>query len=170
MSTLSYLGSRISPNQLETREGYLIALNVPICRTGYQEYLGSELENHPDFDESWGIQSDDVVKVYRPLDEVTSPATMASFEGKSVVDEHPTGSDAPNGLVTVDNEGDLTRGHAQHVRVGQPIDEGENAEKSRSLADLRIKDPDLTSKGELRHSRRLVWRTHIGCSVTLTGN
>ena len=40
---LAYYGYTISPNQLETGEGFLICRNVPIARTGEQEYLGREL-------------------------------------------------------------------------------------------------------------------------------
>lgn len=40
---LAYYGYTISPNQIETGEGFLICKNVPIARTGTQDYLGSEL-------------------------------------------------------------------------------------------------------------------------------
>ena len=40
---ISYYGYTISPNQIETGEGFLICRNVPIARTGDQEYLGSEI-------------------------------------------------------------------------------------------------------------------------------
>ena len=36
---LAYYGYTISPNQIETGEGFLIYKNVPIARTGTQEYL-----------------------------------------------------------------------------------------------------------------------------------
>ena len=36
---LSYYGYTISPNQIETGEGFLICRNVPIARTGTQEYM-----------------------------------------------------------------------------------------------------------------------------------
>ena len=62
-----------------------------------------------------------------------SPATMASFEGMPVTDDHP---DDPDG-VTAENAGYLQRGHAQDVRRGT----GENADLL--LADLIITDPVL---------------------------
>ena len=40
---LAYYGYTISPNQIETGEGFLICKNVPIARTGTQEYLGREM-------------------------------------------------------------------------------------------------------------------------------
>ena len=41
---ISYYGYTISPNQLETGDGFLICRNVPIARTGKQEYLGTEVD------------------------------------------------------------------------------------------------------------------------------
>ena len=69
---ITYYGYTISPNQLETGEGFLICRNVPIARTGTQDYLGTEV----------GKDTQDVVTVNRPEEEVFSPAAMASFEGK----------------------------------------------------------------------------------------
>jgi hypothetical protein len=40
---LAYYGYTISPNQIETGEGFLICRNVPIARTGSMDYLESEL-------------------------------------------------------------------------------------------------------------------------------
>ena len=80
MGKLAYYGYKISPNQLETDEGFLICRNVPIARTGDQQYLASEL----------GLDGDKVVTVHRPEEEVFSEATIASFEGKPVTDNHPS--------------------------------------------------------------------------------
>ena len=38
-----YYGNEISPNQIETAEGFLICKNVPIARTGMQEYTARDL-------------------------------------------------------------------------------------------------------------------------------
>ena len=117
----TYYGYTISPNQLETGEGFLICRNVPIARTGAQEYLGTEI----------GLDTADVVTVMRPEEEVFSPATLASFEGKPVTDEHP-----PD-LLDPDTAGQFARGHAQNVRKGT----GEYADYI--IADLHIQDADL---------------------------
>lgn len=114
----AYYGSRISPNMTETPEGYLVAHNVPVARTGYQEYLGREI----------GLDTDDRVKVYRDPDEVFSPKTMASFEGKSVTNDHP-----PVGL-DAENTRDYEMGHTTNVRRGT------GADSDLLLADLIIKD------------------------------
>ena len=78
---LAYYGYTISPNQMETVEGFLICRNVPIARTGEMEYLESELK--PDGSNS------KMVTVCRSPDEVFSEAALSSFEGKPVTDEHP---------------------------------------------------------------------------------
>jgi hypothetical protein len=118
---ITYYGYTISPNQLETDEGFLICRNVPIARTGEQDYLGSEL----------GLKTNDIVKVYRPEEEVFSDATIASFEGKPVTNDHPSE------LVDVETAGIYGKGHVQNVRRGV----GEW--KDYLVADLHIQDPDL---------------------------
>lgn len=144
MAKLSYFGTKISPRQMVSKQGYLVALDVPICRTGFQEYLGSELEGHPGYDPAWGLNPNERYQVLRPLEEVTSPATVASFEGNSVVDEHPDPTRYPGSLVTCENDAELSRGHGQNVRVG-----GEGSLESGEtplLADLHIKDIGLIRK------------------------
>ena len=126
---MQYFGTRLSDN-LSRREpeGYLICLNVPVARTGTQEYLPSELGLPP--------PDDRLIPVLRPAEEVFSPACMASFEGMPVTDDHPA---APEG-VTVDNSRYLEKGHVQNVRRGAP------PEEDLLLADLIIKDPRLIEK------------------------
>jgi uncharacterized protein len=71
-----------------TPEGFLV---VPgrLARTGVQDYAAYEL----------GMEGDAmrIVRLYRPPEEVFSPDSMASFEGKPVTVDHP------NEPVTVDN-------------------------------------------------------------------
>lgn len=120
---LAYYGYAISPNQIETAEGFLICRNVPIARTGDMEYLESELK--PDGD------SAKMVKVYRSPEEVFSEAALSSFEGKPVTDGHP-----PE-LLTPDTCTQYARGHAQNIRKGEGEWEGH------VLADLHIQDEGL---------------------------
>ena len=119
---MHYYGTRLSEN-LSRREpeGYLLCLNVPVARTGIQEYLPAEL----------GIAGSAPVPVYRPEEEVFSEATIASFEGMPVTNDHP-----PDG-VDVFNIRALQKGHAHNVRRGS----GE--ESDLLLADLIITDPAL---------------------------
>lgn len=118
---LAYYGTKLSPNQIETDEGFLICRNVPIARTGTMEYLARELGLRE--------ESERTVRVSRSEEEVFSDAAMASFEGKPVTDGHPTENVGP------ENFSAYARGHVQNVRR-----EGEYL-----VADLYINDALLSS-------------------------
>jgi hypothetical protein len=83
MPERSYYGDRISDNMIVTPEGYLICKNVPIGRTGWMDYLGSELPA------AFGEPPDKICQVYRSPEELFSEATIASFEFKPVTNNHP---------------------------------------------------------------------------------
>ena len=121
-----YFGTRLSENiSRREPEGYLICLNVPVARTGVQEYLPSELGlSGPD---------DHLIPVHRPESEVFAPACLASFEGMPVTDDHPSDPDGVNS----ENIRFLQRGHAHNIRRGAP------PEDDLLLADLIITDPRL---------------------------
>ena len=121
---VAYYGSSISPHIDRSPEGYLICRDVPINRTGVQDYLAGEL----------GLDGDPerVVKVYRLPEDVFAPAALASFEGKDVTDNHP-----PE-MLTAENQAAYSKGHLEHVRRV-----GDN-----TVADLFIKDPVLASQVE----------------------
>lgn len=121
---IQYYGYTISPNQIETGEGFLICRNVPIARTGEQEYLGREIGLS-------GEDSDRLITVRRPPEEVFSNAAMASFEGKPATNDHPPDLIGPDDVAVYE------KGHAQNVRKGS----GEWAEYI--LADLHIHDREL---------------------------
>lgn len=125
----AFYGNRISENITETPEGFLVCLGVPIARTGWQEYQRSEI----------GLDGDGDIRVFRDPDEVFSPATIASFEGKSVTHPHP-----PE-WVTQYNESAYGRGHAQNVRQGIRATRGDD-KSDLLLADLVIKDATLISQ------------------------
>ena len=62
---MQYYGTRLSENiSRREPEGYLLCLNVPVARTGTQEYLPEELGLPPD---------PEMIPVFRPEDEVFSP-------------------------------------------------------------------------------------------------
>lgn len=134
MSQICYYGDKISTNIAMTPEGFLVCRNVPIARTGYQQYLESEL-----FEDG---NPSEIINVFRSPNEVFSAATIASFEGKPVTDGHPDVD------VTPDNYKEFSKGHVQHVRVGR----GDDADKI--LADLYITDQDLID--EIRNGKRQV--------------
>lgn len=118
---ITYYGSQISPNKVETSEGFLICRNVPIARIGEQDYLARELQLSGD--------QDRIVKVNRYDVDVFDKAALASFEGKPVTDGHPADSVGP------ENFGSLAKGHIQNVR----------REGDRMVADLYINDASLIS-------------------------
>ena len=123
---LIYFGTRLSENiSRREPEGYLICLNVPVARTGVQEYLPSEL----------GLPGPDdhLIPVHRPESEVFAPACLASFEGMPVTDDHPSDPDGVNS----ENIRFLQRGHAHNIRRGAP------PEDDLLLADLIITVPRL---------------------------
>ncbi len=65
-----------------TDEGFLI-VPARIARTGIQEYLAMEM----------GLEDRnpmDIIKVYRPKEEVFSDASLSSFANKIVTDNHPS--------------------------------------------------------------------------------
>lgn len=104
----AFFGSKISPNMVKTPENFLICKNVPIARTGIQKYLGKEI--------GLDDRANDIIKVYRTEDEVFSPKTIASFEGKVFTDEHP--DDWVNPL----NFSSLAKGTITNVRRGNGKD------------------------------------------------
>lgn len=118
---IAYYGHPISPNQTETAEGFLICRNVPIARTGPQEYLARELQLDGD--------PDRLVTVQRYPEDVFEAAAMASFEGKPVTDGHPMENVGPENFAA------YSKGHVQNVRR-----DGEYI-----VADLYINDGALAS-------------------------
>lgn len=121
---IAYCGARISPHMTRTPEGYLICHDVPINRTGQQEYQAGELQLDGD--------PDRLVIVRRYPEDVFDPAALASFEGKDITQGHP-----PENL-TPENQAAYSKGHVENVRRM-----GDN-----TIADLYIKDPGLASDVE----------------------
>ncbi|MGM9572342.1 MAG: DUF2213 domain-containing protein [bacterium] len=122
----AYYGNRFSPNMSKTPEGFLVCHNVPIARTGWQDYWPSEM----------GIPGNQPIKVERKEKEVFSPATIASFEGKVVTDDHP-----PVGIDTC-NYAAYAKGVAQNIRRGS------NDMSDYLMADLLIYDAALIAEIE----------------------
>ncbi len=127
---MQYYGNRLSENiSRREPEGYLLCLNVPVARTGTQDYLPEELGLAPG---SFSFASGPgLVSVYRPEEEVFAPETMASFEGMPVTNDHPLEG------VDIENIRRLQMGHAHNIRRGT----GE--ESDLLLADLIITDERL---------------------------
>jgi hypothetical protein len=119
---IAYYGSQISPHLVDTPEGFLICKDVPIARTGPQDYLARELMLDGD--------PDRLVTVQRHPEDVFEEATLASFEGKPICDGHPPENVGPG------NYAAYTKGHIQNVRR-----DGEYI-----VADLYINDANLANE------------------------
>jgi hypothetical protein len=117
----TYYGTRFSPNLTATPEGFLICHAVPVARTGWYEYLASEI----------GASGNDVVRVYRSPEEVFDAAAIASFQGMPATDDHPPEP------VSSENATVYTKGSVQNVR------QGNGEESDLLLADLVIYDKRL---------------------------
>lgn len=122
----AYYGDRFSPHMTKTPEGFLICHDVPIGRTGAQQYLPREL----------GLAGDELITVYRIENEVFKPSAVASFEGKAITDNHPPKD------VTPDNFNTYMKGTVQNVHRGN------NEQADKLLADLIVYDANLIAEIE----------------------
>lgn len=133
---ITYYGSQISPNQLETSEGYLICRSVPIARTGTQDYAAREISRYVG---ALDGDPDRLIPVQRRAEDVFAPEAIASFEGKPVTDDHP-----PE-YVLAENFGSYARGHLQNVRRA-----GDNL-----VGDIYITDAKLVNDVKQRLKREI---------------
>jgi hypothetical protein len=144
MARLTYYATKLPDKEtwFQTPEGYRIYRNVPIARTGSQNYLGREIKKNPGYKQEWNVGDEDLVTVYRPESEVLAPEALASFEGKSVLDAHPPD---PQVLIdAVDEYDGVSQGHVMNVRSGERMADGEIG----PIADLWVKHPELNLKIE----------------------
>ncbi|MBN3848633.1 DUF2213 domain-containing protein [Paraburkholderia sp. Ac-20342] len=117
-----FTNERIGPKRSLTPEGFLLCEDVPIARTGSQDYAYFEL---PELE-----AKDGVIVADRDADVLFSPETLASFEGKPVTIDHP-----PD-FVTPANWKAVSVGHVRNVR------RGERDQSELMLADLLITDAE----------------------------
>lgn len=136
MAKLAYYASHISDNILDQGKGGIICLNVPLARTGWQTYLGKELGD--EFCNEYKIGPEDKIKVYRSPEEVLKPEAIASFETKTVTDNHPPDRTWVDG----DNYKEFLRGHVQNVRKGSEKVDGEDV----IVGDLAVIDATLAKE------------------------
>ncbi len=116
-------GEKISENIWVDNNGQLICANSVLARTGYYDYLESEL-----FD---GGSTTKVIKVYRSPEEVFAPEAIKSMNYKPLVNDHPEGNITPESVMQV------SKGFMTNVRRG----EGEFADCL--IGDLIATDPEV---------------------------
>ena len=158
-----YTVEKLGPNQALTPEGFLLCTNVPLARTGAQKYHPSEVDL-PAGPEGY-------VLIQRNAEDVFHPNHIASYNGKSLVNEHPDRDQYPNGVVP-EVWKELTVGVILNPRQGT----GEDSDLL--IADLLVTDPEAIQ--DVRDGKREVscgyeadyeeLQPGIGKQVNLIGN
>ena len=113
---------KLGPKQSLTPEGFLLCLDVPLARTGMMIYGPDETPIV--------AGKDGLVRIYRDDKEVFNDITLASANGKPVVNEHPDED------VTPVNWQELTKGICLNPR------RGEGAYDDLMIGDLLITLPE----------------------------
>lgn len=119
-----YAPEKISAKRSRTPEGYLLVEGTPIARTGIQDYHASELGYRIPGD------SNEIVRVERTPEEVFSPVAMASYNGKSLTNDHP------------DDLLDPTTWRQSTVGVVMNPRRGEGPQSDLLIADIMVMDPE----------------------------
>lgn len=115
-----YAKDQLSEKQALTPEGFLLCESVPLARTGTMLYGPGETQIEPG--------PSGVVRITRDESEVFRPEFIASFAGKPVVNDHPSGD------VNPDNWRDLSVGTVMNPRRGSGM------QSDLLIADLIIQD------------------------------
>lgn len=111
-----YTTDAVGRTQETTPEGFLVCRDVPVARTGSMFYAPGELQD--DAGNFLQPGPDGIITAYRDADEVFRPETIASLNGKSIVDDHPDEDVHPG------NWGDHTIGVVLNPRRGEgPMDQ-----------------------------------------------
>ncbi len=116
-----YTVGKLGKTREVTPEGYLLCRDVPLACTGSLLYGEGEVPVTADAG---------IIVITRGDDDLFSPQTIASFEGKPITNDHP------DDWVTPNNWKELSKGVAQNVRRGEGI------EDHLLIADLLVQDKD----------------------------
>lgn len=128
-------GTKLTDRIWRDSNGQLVCRDCIIARTGSYDYLESEIKKNGN--------PNKIVKVYRTEDEVFNPTSMASFEDKPFVDDHPEGD------VTLDNYKELSKGFTRNVR------RGEGDLRDCLLCDIVVTDKDTIDEILSKRKREL---------------
>lgn len=124
-----FFKTRLGNTRFQLADGSVLFKDVPIGRTGEQEYDTTERpELVPD--------ARGKVIVRRTPEEVFSERAMASFESMAVTIGHPRDFSGEIIFVSPENWRQLANGHIQNVRRGQ------GSESDLLLADVIVKTPE----------------------------
>jgi hypothetical protein len=148
-----------------TDDGYM-AVHAKAARTGIYQYLGREIDP-----EGKHFTADQVVNVYRPPEEVFDKASLGSFVGKPITDDHPSEG------VNASNWRDLARGtimgaarDGEHVGfdlafldaslIGK-IDDGKRELSNGYEANISIEDGTAPDGTEYHAVQRQIRGNHV---------
>lgn len=120
---------KLSQHKYKTPEGYLICTDAILSRTGYQQYMKSELFADAKNDTT-------LVDVYRDAKDVFEDAAMSSYENKPITFEHPSVD------VNTLNYNKLSIGYVRNIRKGS--DSGQDV----MIGDLVFTNNDAIEKIE----------------------
>lgn len=124
-----FFKTRLGNTRFQLADGSVLFKDVPIGRTGEQEYDATERpELVPD--------ARGKVIVRRTPEEVFSERAIASFEGMAVTIGHPRDFNGEIIFVSPENWRHLANGHIQNVRRGQ------GSKSDLLLADVIVKTPE----------------------------
>lgn len=124
-----FFKTRLGNTRFQLADGSVLFKDVPIGRTGEQEYDKTERpELTPD------VRGEIIVR--RTPEEVFSERSIASFEGMAVTIGHPRDFNGDIIFVAPENWRQLAHGHIQNVRRG----EGDKSDLL--LADVIVKSPE----------------------------
>jgi hypothetical protein len=118
----SYLGTQLSPHKVRSETDGSLICRAVVARSGFQDYRPSEL----------GIEGYDLVPVYRPREEVLAKEFLASLEGATITDDHPTQ------FVNPENHNWVSHGFAVNAARGPDVDGEVTVEM-----DLHLKNDSL---------------------------
>lgn len=122
-----YFGVKLSPHRIKNDKGQLIITGCTFARTGKQKYHKSELDIPIEAGE------EDFIYLDRPVEEVSSPATMASFEGAPITDDHPD-DDVKVGI----NWDHLSKGMAFNIKYIADTNTSGHLEADLILTDVKL--------------------------------
>ncbi len=146
-------------------DGYM-AVHARAARTGIYQYLGREVDP-----EGKHFAADQIVNVYRPPEEVFDKASLGSFVGKPITDDHPAEG------VSAANWRNLARGTIMGAaRDGEfvgfdlafmdaalitAIDEGKRELSNGYAADLSIEDGETPDGTKYQAVQRSIRGNHV---------
>lgn len=126
-----YAPEKLSPRMAKTPEGFLMCYDVPVARVGSQDYAPEEIAG---LEQPIPPGPNGMIAVSRTAAELFREETLATLNGKDVVDEHP--EDDPEKMFDVDPD------NWRYVARGTVLNphRGTGEDSDVILCDLLIKD------------------------------